>query len=680
MEILPRLSFPRLVLAAILLSSLVVLPQELTAGSATWRAAATSGLWNSPNNWSPRVVPDSPTDTATFNVSSQTSISFTQQIQVSQITFNAGASSFTITPAPTYFLEFDGPGILNLSGATQQFVSAADSSGHGAIISFFGGSLAGSSTTFVADGGLNSGFLGGGLEFHDSASADHGLFTIDGGAADNAAGGFMQFFNSASAGSGAFICNASIPTATGGGFINFLDESTAASADFTVNGAPDYPASSGFIQFLANSTADHATFFTGPGAQSDGAGGVVFFRGTSTAADGVFTNEGSAFGPNGLGGRSWFFDTATAARGVFTNTGGKASGAYGGEAVFFDCSTAETATITAMGGTAFGARFGFVQFNDASTAANSTLIAEGGAAGGAAGGGIFFAGTATGGEATLIAQDGAPAGAAGGTVFFYEGSTGGAARLELLGNSSLDISFHDDPGAAVGSLEGAGTVNLGSHELVVGSNNLDTTFSGLLQDGGLLGGDHGSLTKIGTGTLTLSGASRYTGGTTISNGWLFVTNRSGSATGTGPVQVSGGILGGTGRITGTVTVGSGTGLTGQLAPGVDRPARLTIKSSLKFNFDGQYNCDLFFGKQLVDQVAANGVTISGGSGFFLFGTGMRRLPLGTAFTVINNTSENPISGTFTNLNDGGVINAGGNNLQADYEGGDGNDLTLTVVP
>gem|GEM_PF-5336783 len=36
--------------------------------------------------------------------------------------------------------------------------------------------------------------------------------------------------------------------------------------------------------------------------------------------------------------------------------------------------------------------------------------------------------------------------------------------------------------------------------------------------------------------------------------------------------------------------------------------------------------------------------------------------------------------TLSNLADGGVVNVNGTNLQANYRGGDGNDLTLTVVP
>jgi hypothetical protein len=52
---------------------------------------------------------------------------------------------------------------------------------------------------------------------------------------------------------------------------------------------------------------------------------------------------------------------------------------------------------------------------------------------------------------------------------------------------------------------------------------------------------------------------------------------------------------------------------------------------------------------------------------------------GTAFTIINNTGITAIFGTFINLPDGGTITIGSNTFQANYEGGDGNDLTLTVV-
>ena len=56
-----------------------------------------------------------------------------------------------------------------------------------------------------------------------------------------------------------------------------------------------------------------------------------------------------------------------------------------------------------------------------------------------------------------------------------------------------------------------------------------------------------------------------------------------------------------------------------------------------------------------------------------------RLRVGTTFTAISNTAATPIAGTFANLPDGSIITTKGNKFPASYEGGDGNDLTLTVV-
>jgi len=74
----------------------------------------------------------------------------------------------------------------------------------------------------------------------------------------------------------------------------------------------------------------------------------------------------------------------------------------------------------------------------------------------------------------------------------------------------------------------------------------------------------GTLVKTGPGTMELTAANLYQGGTTISGGTLLVDNTSGSGTGTGGVTVqSGGTLAGNGIITGGITVQPG----GTLAPG-----------------------------------------------------------------------------------------------------------------
>jgi hypothetical protein len=81
-----------------------------------------------------------------------------------------------------------------------------------------------------------------------------------------------------------------------------------------------------------------------------------------------------------------------------------------------------------------------------------------------------------------------------------------------------------------------------------------------------------------------------------------------------------------------------------------------------------------------DQVVAKGVTIENGAQFSFVPIANRRLTAGTVFTIINNTSGFPITGVFANLPDNSTFTVGPNTYQVSCEGGDGNDLTLTVVP
>lgn len=287
---------------------------------------------------------------------------------------------------------------------------------------------------------------------------------------------------------------------------------------------------------------------------------------------------------------------------------------------------------------------------------------------------VRFFDTASAGSARLIANSGSNGGE-GGIITFWETSAGGQARVELFGSGTLDLSNLTNPGLTIGSLSGNGIVLLDTHNLTIGNNNLTTTFSGSIWGSG-------SLAKTGAGILVLSGASRYSGGTTIESGRLLVENQNGSATGTGPVQVNAGVLGGRGIVLGAVTLGTGSGEGGYVAPGKNRstPGTLTNQSNLTFRSDGIYLCDLNSNRTVADKVVANGVTINPGASFSLFDRGTATLPLGTVFTVIDNTAATPIGGTFANLADGSTITVGSNTFQADYQGGDGNNLTLTVIP
>src|SRR5439155_13449599 len=165
-------------------------------------------------------------------------------------------------------------------------------------------------------------------------------------------------------------------------------------------------------------------------------------------------------------------------------------------------------------------------------------------------------------------------------------------------------------------------------------------------------------------------------------GKLEVSNRHGSGTGTGPVHVSRGNLGGRGTIAGNVTIGTDGGSHALLAPGrvATVPQTLTILGSLIFNSGATYSCGVNSSFATADKVVSNGVTINGAARLSLADSGDTTLASGTVLTVLGNTAVAPIADTFANLPDGGTITAGNNTFQASYEGGDGNDLTLTVVP
>ncbi len=327
-----------------------------------------------------------------------------------------------------------------------------------------------------------------------------------------------------------------------------------------------------------------------------------------------------------------------------------------GIVIFMDTSTAGNATFTNGGGTVSGTGGGFTVFQAGSTADNATVISNGATVSDAFKGQNLFEGDA--GNATLIANGGSNGGE-GGFIQYRLGSTGGTARVEVFGNGTLDISQHNAPGVTTGSIEGSGLVFLGGVNLTVGTNNLSTTFSGVMQDGGFSGGTGGSLTKTGTGKLTLSRASTYTGVTIVNAGTLLVSNTTGSATGPGAVKVNAGTLGGSGTITGAVTIGTGSGAGAFLAPagGTRKQATLTSQSALTFNGDATYTYTFKAkgNKSRTDKMVALGVTIKAGATFVSQGTVQGALQAGLVLTVISNTSATPISGTFSNLADGAIL-------------------------
>lgn len=411
-------------------------------------------------------------------------------------------------------------------------------------------------------------------------------------------------------------------------------------------------------------------------------GGEIIFSG-SAAARGLTTFTVSTTSLQ-------FHDDSSAAVVLIENLGGTAS-APGGFVGFYDRSNArlreQRPTINNYGGEINGGRGGWTSFDDDSSAGQAFITCEGATVRGALGGLVQFTGSAHAGSATLIANRGENGGG-GGVIQFLDQSVGEQCEVTLSGNGTLDLSLRTGTGGVeIASLassygNGFGIVNLGNSQLSVGGNDLRQLFQGLIQDGPNASG--GSLRKTGSRNFVLTSGNTYTGGTTIDEGALVVINTEGSATGTGPVRVDAGQLGGNGFIAGPVTVGASdsVGAFLWLGAGEDRRSRtLTIGGPLSLTTNSTYHWNIFFQYLSGDTVVANGVSIEDNA-FFLWsehGFKRRRFPVGYVLNVITNTSATPITGTFANMPDGTIFLKRVNKFQVNYHGGDGNDLTLTVV-
>ncbi len=309
----------------------------------------------------------------------------------------------------------------------------------------------------------------------------------------------------------------------------------------------------GLMEFHGFASADNYTIINNPGQVMGALPGSTFFFDNSTAENATLVNNSYTA----------FNDDSTLGSATLTNNGS------GSVTVFTGSSTAGAGSIltTRAADRVGGAN---LQFSNLSSTGSATITTNGGfELNDFSGSFTIFNGASTAGSATLITNGGMVAGAGVGHTLFFDSSDGGTARAVTKAGADFDISGLGAAGMGIGSIEGAGTYLLGTKNLSVGGNDRSTTVAGVIE------GADGSLTKVGLGSLTLSGANAYTGGTTVDGSILFVDNSSGSGTGSGAVMVnSGGFLGGSGTIAGTVTVNSG----GTVSPGRS-PGKLSINGN-----------------------------------------------------------------------------------------------------
>ena len=125
-NIQPPTKLPRVLPTAIVaLLVFVATSIPALAVDAVWLPNPGSADWNTGTNWSPPSAPVNPGDTATFNTSMTTSLTLSDIATVESITFNPGASAFTIGTDANTFLTIEGAGIVNNSGQTQTIINSS---------------------------------------------------------------------------------------------------------------------------------------------------------------------------------------------------------------------------------------------------------------------------------------------------------------------------------------------------------------------------------------------------------------------------------------------------------------------------------------------------------------------------------------------------------------------------
>ena len=204
----------------------------------------------------------------------------------------------------------------------------------------------------------------------------------------------------------------------------------------------------------------------------------------------------------------------------------------------------------------------------------------------------------------------------------------------------------------VGSLSGSGLVsNTGgigvpsNATLSVGADNTSTTFSGTLQDGR----STLALTKVGTGTLIVTGINTYTGSTTVDAGSLIVD---GTIASSQTLVNAGGLLGGRGSLSGALVNG------GIVSPG-DSPGTLTVSGNYTQSAAGTLRIEIAgIPPSQHDILAVNGHASLSGT-LQLIGLGSFRLHVGDQLTFL--TASAGVSGSFgtvqNELSTGTLVNA-----------------------
>ncbi|MGX1787888.1 autotransporter domain-containing protein [Bosea sp. NPDC055332] len=257
--------------------------------------------------------------------------------------------------------------------------------------------------------------------------------------------------------------------------------------------------------------------------------------------------------------------------------------------------------------------------------------------------------------ATLDGGAGAAVGGFGATASVLVTGTGsqwkvGGGGLGIGGSGSTDAASVTvaDGGALVITSGDLGIGSLGTLNIGSGGKAGSVTLAAgaILNDGAIIADftdtatlampidGTGTVTKRGSGTLTLTGTSTYTGATKVTAGKLVVN---GSITSN--VTLDGGTLGGSGTV-GAVSVGSGA----TVAPG-NSIGTLTVSGNVSFASGSTYQVEVNAAGQGDKIVASGSATITGGRVEVLAASG--NYAAATNYTIL--TAAGGVTGRFSTV-------------------------------
>ncbi|MEI6558828.1 MAG: DUF4347 domain-containing protein [Rhodospirillaceae bacterium] len=639
---------------------------------------------------------------ALINVSGTNTISGTVSLAL-DTTIRATAGTLTLSGAVTgngKALTKAGAGVLTLSSTSN------NSSTFSTIITAGTLSIAGQSRigsgTITLDGGTLSGFTAGTTSADGTGSGLYNVLTnavVIGGGTISPGNGIVLALKGALTGSGALAV-------TGGGDLDFWN-ADGFTGDMNVSsgtwmtafgtsgfgtgnaitlGASNRVSVSGGTRTISSNfvLAGDATLATDTATNLTANGAIITFSGTISETGGshglTLINTDSAnnntlriTGTNTYSGTTTVFNNSKASVATDSNMGGGTGLVLNtGSTLVITGSNTITKTITGgsatieVGGSLAVELSGVIGGNTGRTLTKTgtgTLTLSNA---------NTYTGLTTVSAGTLVAANATALGTTAGGVSIADGAT-----LALQGGITVGDAITSVQGTGVSgggalvNVSGAntisGTVALAGDATVTVASNSSLTLSNTVS------GTSRSLTKTGTGTLTLSGVNTYTGATTVSAGNLQLT---GSIAGAVTVGNSGTLVG-TGRVTGLVSVQSGGGI----SPGNSGTGTLTLNGGLTVASGGTVALDIngTNAGSGYDVLAVTGaVSIDSAATLTLSGS---YTPSTTdRFILITNDSTDAITGAFSGLASGENKTFNTKSLAASYSSGTGNDFALGHYP